>query len=67
MNVTLFSIVLASQLGSPLVIPVGERVPAVDVEQTCKETAATDKAMGLDLPQPVEKCMSDEDAARLSG
>ena len=64
MNVALLSILLASQLGSPTVIPVGNVVPVIDVERTCKETAATDKAMGLDLPQSVEKCMSDENAAR---
>jgi len=64
MNVALLSILLASQLGSPSVIPVGNVVPVIDVERTCKETAATDKAMGLDLPQSVEKCMSDENAAR---
>jgi hypothetical protein len=64
MNVALLSIALASQLGTPLVIHVGDVVPVINVERTCKETAATDKAMGLDLAQPVEKCMSDENAAR---
>ena len=64
MNKGLLSIALASQLGSPLVIPVGDRVPVIDVERTCKETVATDKAMDLDLPQSVKKCMSDENAAR---
>jgi hypothetical protein len=64
MNVAFLSIVLANQLGNPLVIPVGDRVPVINIERTCKETAATDKAMGLDLPQSVEKCMSDESAAR---
>src|SRR5579864_2778767 len=64
MNVALLSFVLASQLGSPSVIPVGDLVPVIDVEKTCRETAATDKAMGLDLPQSVEKCMSDENVAR---
>ena len=39
-------------------------MPVIDVERTCKETVATDKAMDLDLPQSVEKCMSDENAAR---
>ena len=64
MNVAFLSIALISQLGNPLVTPVGDRVPIINVEQTCKETAATDEAMGLDLPQSVEKCMSDENAAR---
>jgi hypothetical protein len=63
MNVAL-SIALASQLGSPFVVPVADRVPVINVEQTCKETAATDKAMNLDLPQSVENCMRDENAAR---
>ena len=64
MNVALLSFALVSQLGNPLVIQVGDVVPVINVERTCKETAATDKAMGLDLAQPVEKCMSDENAAR---
>jgi hypothetical protein len=64
MNVTFLSIVLVSQLGSSLAIPVGDRVPVIDVERTCKETAATDKDMGLDLPQSVANCMRDENAAR---
>jgi hypothetical protein len=64
MNVTLLSIALVSQLGGSLVIQVGDRVPVIDVEHTCKESAAADRAMKLDLAQPVEKCMSDENAAR---
>ena len=64
MNIALLSMALASQLGNPLVTPVGDRVPVINVEQTCKETAETDKAMGLDLPQSVESCMNDENAAR---
>jgi hypothetical protein len=64
MNAALLSIAIASQLGSPLVIPVADVVPVIDVERTCKETAATDKAMKLDLAQPVENCMRDENAAR---
>jgi hypothetical protein len=64
MNVAFLSIALAFQLGSPLVIPVGDVVPVIDVERTCKETAATDKATNLDLAQPVENCMRDENAAR---
>lgn len=64
MNVTVLSIALASQLGGPLVIPVGDRVPVINVERTCKESAATDKAMNLDLPQSVENCMRDENAAQ---
>ena len=64
MNVAFLSIVFVSQFGSPLVIPVGDRVPIINVEETCKAAAATDKAMSLDLPQSVENCMRDENAAR---
>jgi hypothetical protein len=64
MNVAFLSIALASQLGNPLVIRVGDRVPVINVEQTCKKAAATDKAANLALPQSVEKCMRDENAAR---
>ena len=64
MNVALLSIALASQLGSPLPMPVGDRVAVINVEQTCKETAATDRAMNLDLAQPVENCMRDENEAQ---
>jgi hypothetical protein len=65
MNIALLlSIALAGQLENPLVMQVGERVPVINVEQNCKETAATDKAMKLDLAQPVDNCMRDENAAR---
>ncbi|WGD55011.1 hypothetical protein QA641_14515 [Bradyrhizobium sp. CB1650] len=64
MNGAFLSLALVTQLGGPLVIPVGDVVPVINVERTCKETAATDKAMNLDLPQSVENCMRDEDAAR---
>lgn len=64
MNVTFLSLAIVTQLGSPLAIPVADVVPVINVEQTCRETAATDKAMNLDLPQSVENCMRDENAAR---
>ncbi|HLG82022.1 MAG TPA: hypothetical protein VKY22_13465 [Bradyrhizobium sp.] len=51
-------------LGGQLVIPVGDRVPELNVEATCKATVATDKAMGLALPQSFDDCMRDENAAR---
>jgi hypothetical protein len=60
----ILSLALANQVGSPLVITVGDQVPVINVEKTCKETAATDKAMNLDLPQSVENCMRDENAAQ---
>lgn len=65
MKLALLSIAVASQLGSPLVIPVGDRVPVIDVQRSCKETAATNKAMDLALGQSVAKCLRDEDAARV--
>jgi hypothetical protein len=65
MNVVLLSIALVSPLGSSLVIPVGDRVPVVDVRRSCKEAAATNKAVDLDLSQSVANCLRDEDAARL--
>ena len=64
MNAALLSIALASQLGNPLVIRVADVVPVINVEKTCKEAAASDKAANLALPQSVEECMSDENAAR---
>jgi hypothetical protein len=59
-----FALAFANQHGGPVVVPVADVVPVINVEQTCKETAATDKAMNLDLPQSVANCMRDEDAAR---
>lgn len=64
MNTVLFSIVLASQLGNPLVTSVGDRVPTLNVEATCKASVATDKAMNLDNPQSYESCMRDETTAQ---
>ena len=59
------SIALATQLGNPWVIPAGDRVPVIDVERSCKATAATNKAMDLDLTQSVANCLRDENAAKL--
>lgn len=64
MNIVLLSIALGGPLGDPLAIPVGDHVPVINVEETCKATAATDKAMNLNFAQPVENCMRDENAAR---
>ena len=41
MKLALLSIAVASQLASPLVIPVADRVPVIDVQRSCKATAAT--------------------------
>jgi hypothetical protein len=62
MNIVLLSIALAGPLGNPLAIPVGDHVPVINVEETCKTTAATD--MNLNFAQPVENCLRDENAAR---
>ena len=64
MKLALLSIAVASQLSSPLVIAVGDRVPVIDVQRSCKATAATNKAMDLDLSQSVANCLRDEDTAR---
>jgi hypothetical protein len=56
---------IGSQLGSPLQIPVGDRVPVIDVQRSCKVTTATNQAMDLDLPQSVANCLRDEGAARI--
>jgi hypothetical protein len=64
MNAAFLSLALVTQLGNPLAVPVADVVPVINVEKTCKETAATDKAMNLDLPQSVENCMRDENSAQ---
>ena len=64
MIASFLSIALATHLVSPLTIPVGDRVPVIDVERSCKVTAATNKAMDLDLSQSTANCLRDENAAR---
>ena len=64
MNGAFLSLALVAQLGNALAVPVADVVPVINVEKTCKETAATDKAMNLDLPQSVANCMHDENAAQ---
>ncbi|ULK94900.1 hypothetical protein [Bradyrhizobium sp. I71] len=61
MKVALFSMALP---GSQLVIPVSGRVPEFNVVAACKATVATDRAMGLDLPQSSDDCICDEKAPR---
>lgn len=65
MNVALFAIAVASHVGNPLAIPVKELVPVIDIQRSCKETAAATKAVDLDLSQSVANCVRDEDAARV--
>ena len=64
MIVALISIALVSQFGSPLVIPVGDRMPVINVEKTCKDSFAADKAGGIVLAQPLENCLRDENDAK---
>jgi len=65
MTVVLFSIALAISLISPLVIPVRDRVPVIDVQWSCKEAAAPNKAVELDLAESVANCTRNQDDARL--
>ncbi|TYO68257.1 hypothetical protein FXV83_01730 [Bradyrhizobium hipponense] len=60
MKVALLSLAM---MGGQFTIPVSDRVPDLNVEATCKATVATDKEMGLDLPQSYEDCMRDENNA----
>jgi len=64
MIVALISIALVSQFGSPLVIPVGDRMPVINVEKTCKDSLEADKAGGVVLAQPLENCLRDENDAK---
>jgi hypothetical protein len=51
-------------LGTQLALPVADQVPKLNVEATCRDSVAADKAMGLALPQSFDKCMSDEKSAQ---
>jgi hypothetical protein len=64
MIAALISIALVSQFGSPLVIPIGDRAPVINVEKTCKDSVAANKEANIVLAQPFEKCMRDENDAR---
>ena len=64
MIVAFISIALVGQFGSPLVMPVGDRVPIINVEKTCKDSVAADKGANVALSQPLENCISDENAAK---
>ena len=61
MNITsLLSIVVVGQLGNPLVIPVGDQVPKLNVEASCKTVIAEN----LTEQQSYDHCMSDENEAQ---
>jgi hypothetical protein len=64
MIATFISIALVGQFGSPLVTPVGDRLPVINVEKTCKDSGAADKAAKVDLAQPFDNCMRDENSAK---
>lgn len=64
MIVAFVSIALISQFGSPLLVPVGDQVPVINVEKTCKDTSAADKQANLVLAQSVENCLRDENSAK---
>jgi hypothetical protein len=53
-----------AMMGSQVTIQVSDRIPQLNVEATCKDSVATDKAMGLALPQSYDDCMRDENEAR---
>jgi len=61
MTVTMFSLAV---LGSNLLVPVSDHVPALKVEALCQVTTADDKAMGLSEPQSFSDCMRDETDAQ---
>ncbi|WP_229172162.1 hypothetical protein [Bradyrhizobium altum] len=56
--------ILGIALGGQLAMLVSDQVPKLNVEAACRGSVAADKAMGLDLPQSFEKCMSDENSAQ---
>src|SRR5262245_20452065 len=64
MIVAFISIALVGQFASPVVIPVADRLPVINVEKTCKDSLAADQAGRIDLPQPLENCMHDENEAK---
>jgi hypothetical protein len=64
MYAALLLVALGGQLGSPLVMPVGDHVPLINVEKTCKDTTEADQAANLALPQSFENCMRDENSAK---
>ena len=56
--------IMAIAVSSQLLTPISDVIPKLNVEATCKKSVEADKAMGLDLPQSFDKCMSDENSAR---
>lgn len=61
MNAALLSLAL---LGTPLLTPVSDRFPQLNVEALCKGRSAADKFMKLPESQSVADCVRDETDAR---
>ena len=56
--------IMAIAVSTQLLTPISDTIPKLNVEATCRGSVEADKAMGLDLPQSFDKCMSDENSAR---
>jgi hypothetical protein len=56
--------IMAMAAATQMLTPISDAVPKLNVEVTCRGSVEADKAMGLDLPQSFDKCMSDENSAR---
>jgi hypothetical protein len=55
--------IMAIAVSTQLLTPISDVIPKLNVEATCRGSIEADKAMGLDLPQSFNKCMSDENSA----
>jgi len=64
MIIAFISIAFLSQIGSPLVMVAGDRVPVINVEKTCKDSSTADKEANIALAQPFDICMRDENDAK---
>ena len=56
--------IMAIAVSTQLLTPISDAIPKLNVEATCRGSVEADKAMGLDLPQSFDKCMSEENSAR---
>jgi hypothetical protein len=56
--------IMAIAVSTQLLTPISDTIPKLNVEATCRGSVEADNAMGLDLPQSFDKCMSDENSAR---
>jgi len=60
MNITI--ILSIATLGSPMMVPVSDHIPKLNVETSCKTTTA--EAQNMTPQQAYDACMRDEDAAQ---